>query len=211
VASTDELNGFIGSILELTKIDSDKVVVNLQQKDINDLVESVIDRYRTQARRRHIEIRKELEPMFPIKLDPSLISKVVANLIDNAMKYSPDGSKILITTEEENDSVVISVSDQGIGLSEDDQKKLFTRFFRAKNDTTTKIAGTGLGLYLTRYFVEAHSGVVEVESELGQGSTFRIKLPVDAEKLSSQKPGLTLSKVTDWFSSQKRNEGAGNV
>ncbi|MBL7715035.1 MAG: CHASE2 domain-containing protein [Bdellovibrionales bacterium] len=179
VASTDELNRFVSSILELTKVESNRLQINFESKDVNQLVEKAIEGFQTQSRVSEVKIVANLEPLFPIHLDPSLISKVLNNLIDNALKYSPAGSTVTVQTLEKDDFVEIRVHDQGIGLSEEDQDNLFTRFYRAKNDTTTRVTGTGLGLYLTKYFVEAHYGDVEVESELGVGSTFIIRLPLE--------------------------------
>jgi signal transduction histidine kinase len=107
------------------------------------------------------------------------------------MKYSAPGSTVSIRTRDLGDTVEISVKDQGIGLSEEELDNLFTRFYRAKNDQTVKIAGTGLGLYLTKYFVEAHRGRVEVASEQGVGSEFKIILPTDLKADEVVQPGLT--------------------
>lgn len=179
IDSTDELNRFITSILELSKVESSRLKLNLESRDVNQLIERSVEGFRAQARAKMIRITANLEPMFPIKIDAPLISKVVNNLIDNALKYSPAGSEILIETRETENRVEISVTDQGIGMSEEEINSLFTRFYRAKNDTTTQISGTGLGLYLTKYFVEAHSGAVHVTSSIGQGSKFTIQLPLE--------------------------------
>lgn len=195
VASTDELNRFVSSILELTKVESNRLQIHFESKDVNQLVEKAIEGFQTQARVSEIKIVSNLEPLFPIQLDPSLISKVLNNLIDNALKYSPAGSTITIQTLEKDDFIEIQVQDEGIGLSEEDQENLFTRFYRAKNDTTTRITGTGLGLYLTKYFVEAHFGDVEVQSEIGSGSTFIIRLPLQIPQMTAK--GLRLGHKTD--------------
>ena len=185
IASTEELNHFISSILELSKIESHSLTIQKQSKDLNQLVERSLELATPQAKARSITLRSELEPLFPIKLDPNLVSKVINNIIDNAVKYSESGSEVLVRTQEVDGMVELSVTDHGIGMSEDELDQLFTRFYRAKNDTTTKITGTGLGLYLTKYFVEAHGGEVKVESEMGHGSTFRIRLPIHDQSLQS--------------------------
>ncbi len=200
VESTDELNHFISSILELTKVESNRVTLNLESKDVNQLVEKSVERLRLKAQEKQIEVELELEPLFPIRIDTSLIAKVLNNLIDNALKYSPDGSRVHIQTLDEGEFIRISVSDQGIGLSEEEQAHLFTRFYRAKNDLTTQISGTGLGLYLTKYFVEAHDGRVEVESSIGKGSKFTIWIS------SNLQPQPGLFTASDTLANNKRSD-----
>jgi signal transduction histidine kinase len=175
--STEELNHFISSVLELTKVESNRVTLNLESKDLNQILEKIKERFDAQSKTMNIPLVLELEPLFPIRFDVSLITKVLTNIIDNAMKYSPKDSTVTIKSRDLGETIEIAVIDQGIGLSSEELASLFTRFYRAKNDQTTKISGSGLGLYLTKFFVEAHLGRVEVESSVGVGSTFRIILP----------------------------------
>ncbi len=211
IHSTDELNRFITSILELHKVESNRLQLNKESKDVNQLIERATENFRAQARSANITLQAELDPLFPIRVDTALIAKVINNLIDNALKYSPPGSKVTIRSFEENDWVVVSVTDQGIGMTEEEIENLFTRFYRAKNDTTTQVSGTGLGLYLTKDFVEAHHGKVEVVSASGKGSTFSIKLPLVSQdekpkaNHAEAKPGLTRNLFQNW---QKKKEKA---
>lgn len=204
--STEELNHFITSVLELTKVESNRVTLNLESKDINQIVERLQERFELQSRAMEIPIHLELEPLFPIRFDVSLITKVLTNVIDNALKYSPKGSSVTIKTRDLGETIEISVIDRGIGLTKEELDNLFTRFYRAKNDQTTKVSGTGLGLYLTKFFVEAHTGRVEVESEIGQGSTFKIILPSDLKSDEVVQPGLTTGNFPAYS-----NQGANNA
>ena len=198
--STEELNRFISSILELSKAESQNLKLHLESKDLNQLIERSIEGSRAQARARNIKITSNLEPLFPVKVDVSLLSKVINNLIDNAIKYSPMGSAIHLESKEVDSWVQVSVKDQGIGMNEEERRNLFTKFYRVNNSTISKTPGTGLGLYLTKFFIEAHQGRVEVESETGQGTTFKIILPLQgAEPIAdaSRSPGLT--RILPWL------------
>jgi signal transduction histidine kinase len=178
ISATDELNRFISSILELSKLESSRLRLHLESRDVNDVLERVTESFKAPARARNIRITTEFEPLFPIRFDVGLISKVFNNLVDNALKYSPEGSELKILSRElDPETIEIRFIDQGIGLSETEKSQLFQRFYRAKNDATTRTSGTGLGLYLSRYFVEAHGGSITVESEPGKGSEFILRLP----------------------------------
>lgn len=177
--STDELNRFISRILDLTRIESHNVALNFESKDINILIETVVKRFRPLAESKRIHVGLELEPLFPISLDVNAITKVLANLVDNAIQYSPPDSAISIHSYETDAHVIVAIKDQGVGISKSDQAQLFSKFFRGKQTAQQTVSGSGLGLYLTKYFVDAHHGRVEVESQLGKGSTFKLMLPIE--------------------------------
>ncbi|MGE0761677.1 MAG: ATP-binding protein [Bdellovibrionales bacterium] len=176
--SSEELSDFIGSILSLGRIESKEIKLHLRSRDLNSLLREVIKKCEFLARKRGIEIRTEFEPMFSFKVDEDLIRQVFTNLIENAIKYSGDNGKILVSTEEVEGRAVVQVADQGIGIPHDDLPHVFDKFFRSRNARHTEVGGSGLGLYLVKYFVELHRGQVEVESESGKGSTFTVKLPM---------------------------------
>ncbi|MCB0356422.1 MAG: CHASE2 domain-containing protein, partial [Bdellovibrionales bacterium] len=179
--SSEELTEFIGSILSLGRIESKEIKLNLQSKDINSILEKVIKKYEFSAHTKNIEVITEFEPLFSVNVDEDLIKQVFANLIENAIKYSPENSKVLISTEEKNGKVLIQVADQGIGIEEKDQAEVFSKFYRSPKVTNGPIKGSGLGLYLANYFVKLHSGKIQVESQPLQGSTFTVELPTELD------------------------------
>jgi len=181
-ASSEELNDFISKILELSKIESDKIHLQLESKDINGIIETVVKKLEHSAKKKNISLSLELEPLFPINIDPSLVSKVLSNIIENAIKYSPDDSTVSISTSEKGEHVQIAITDSGVGISESELKSLFTKFFRAKNESTQLLKGTGLGLYLSKYFIDAHHGKIEIESEKNSGTKVIITLPQNIKR-----------------------------
>ena len=120
----------------------------------------------------------DIAPDLPlVYADEARIIQVLNNLISNAIKYSPAGSEVRVASEVTHDAVVIHVRDHGPGISREDQARLFQRFFRTESAVKKSIPGTGLGLYLCRSIIEAHSGQIWVESDGEHGSTFSFSLP----------------------------------
>ncbi|MCB0365243.1 MAG: CHASE2 domain-containing protein [Bdellovibrionaceae bacterium] len=179
--SSEELSDFIGSILSLGRIESKEIKLELHSKDVNTLLAEIIQKSEYLAAKKNIKIISEFEPMFSIKLDEDLVRQVFTNLVENAIKYSPEDSKILVSTEEINGRIVVQVADQGIGIPPEDLPNVFEKFYRSYAVKNSPVKGSGLGLYLSRYFVELHRGRISVESQLGKGSTFTVELPMDLE------------------------------
>ena len=107
------------------------------------------------------------------------MTEAIANLISNAIKYSPAGSAVALTTRLDGHSVFLEVSDEGIGVDREDRRRIFNRFYRGKDSHRVSTGGTGLGLALVRATVEAHGGSISITSEPGKGSRFTIRLPLD--------------------------------
>ena len=124
-----------------------------------------------------IESKMPEEPVM-IQIDKDAISQAFLNLLSNAVKYSEERKHIRVEISVEINSVLIAVTDQGIGIAKDEMKKIYNKFYRIQNDMVKKPRGSGLGLTLTRHIVEAHQGKIEVESEPGRGSRFSIRLPL---------------------------------
>lgn len=179
--SSEELLEFVSSILNLGRIESKELKLHLKSRDPNSLIKEVIEKYEFMAKSRGIEILAELEPLFSVKMDVDLMRQVLSNLVENAIKYSPENSRILVSSEESDGRVVIQVADQGLGIPEDELPHVFMKFYRSKNAKSSTIKGSGLGLYLAKYFVELHKGTISVDSSPGEGSTFTVELPTDPQ------------------------------
>ncbi len=173
--STKELNHFITSILDLTKVESQNLKLNLSSKDANILVEEAIQELRFNASTKKMEMHKDLSPLYPISMDVILTKRVISNLIENAIKYAGEGKAVWVKSWDDKDWVYIEVRDNGVGIPENDLEHVFEKFYRVKNDATHSIKGTGLGLYLVKYFVELQGGQISVASKLGEGTTFLVK------------------------------------
>jgi len=176
VNSTIELNDFITSILDLTKIESRELALKLENKDVNTLIESTVEKLRFEANGQKMTIETELSPLYPIKIDVNLMNRVVGNILGNAIKYAGQGSKVTIKSWDDAQWVYIEIADNGKGISPEDLENIFEKFYRVKNDESHQIKGSGLGLYLVKYFIELHHGTIDVNSIFGEGTNFLIKL-----------------------------------
>ncbi|MBF0312867.1 MAG: CHASE2 domain-containing protein [Oligoflexia bacterium] len=174
--ATKELNHFITGILDFIKIESRRLKLNLISKDINTIVEEVAKNYRYEAANQSITIEQSLAPLYPISIDPDLMKRVISNLLENAIKYAGKESKIIVKTWDDERLVYVEVRDNGVGIASENLEHIFDKFYRVKNDASHGVKGFGLGLYLVKYFVELNNGSISVESELGKGTAFLIKL-----------------------------------
>jgi signal transduction histidine kinase len=176
VNSTKELNNFINSILDLTKIESQNLTLRRESKDINKIIEGIVEKLEFEANNKQMTLEMELSPLYPIQIDTVLMNRVISNLIENAIKYAGKGKKVWVKTWDDADWVYVEVKDNGLGIGPDDLAHIFDKFYRVKNDSTHAIKGSGLGLYLVKYFIELHNGVISATSQLGEGTSFIIKL-----------------------------------
>lgn len=174
--STKELNNFINSILDLTKIESQNLTLKMESRDINKIIETIIEKLEFEAKTKDMILESDLSPLYPIQVDTVLMNRVISNLIENALKYAGRGKKVSVRTWDDAEWVYVEVKDNGVGVGPDDLAHIFDKFYRVKNDSTHSIKGSGLGLYLVKYFIELHNGVISASSNLGEGTSFIIKL-----------------------------------
>lgn len=173
----DALSLMVQELVELSRIESGKVPLQLKSVLPEELLSEAAERLRLQAERSGLRLIIDCPPELPTVLaDPPRMEQVIVNLLHNAIKFTPGGGEIRLSALLENDSVVFSVSDNGVGISPEDLPRIFERFYKA--DRARSGGGTGLGLAISRHLVEAHSGKIWAESVEGVGSTFYFSLPV---------------------------------
>lgn len=182
-SSNQELKHYITSLLNLSRIESQKVILNKKSNDINQILKKAVQRLRSFIEQKNLMIEEQWEPLFAIECDEDLVRQVFTNLVDNAIKYSPEGGKIIIRSFEQGDWVVVEVEDHGPGIPKDQLPLVFRKFSRLMRPIgESHVKGTGLGLYLSKYFIELHGGSIELSSQEGKGSVFRIRLPVQPKE-----------------------------
>ncbi len=176
---SSELHRYIQSILQVSRLESSQVRIHKEATDLNEVVEKVISQLKPLADDKRQVFNISLEPMFSIEVDSVLIQEVVLNLVENAIKYTPNDGVIDVRTQEVEDKVIFAVKDNGPGIPEEDRHHIFEKFFRGRAHKSA-IKGTGLGLFLVKYFIELHGGEVFLETDLGKGTRVGFTLPLQA-------------------------------
>lgn len=176
--SNNEMKNFIASILNLSRIESQKVILNKKTNDINGVIGQALNRLRPLAQQKNIQIEESLDPLFSLEFDEDLMRQVISNLIDNAIKYSPSGSKVIVRSREEDGFIRFEVQDFGPGIPKDQLPLMFRKFGRLLHPAQQQVKGSGLGLYLSKYFIELHGGSIRLKSVEGEGTVFSFTLPL---------------------------------
>jgi signal transduction histidine kinase len=175
--ANNELARLISDILRVTKMESMPIEPAKEVVDINRLVESALQRLKFIFDEKKIRVVQDLEPLFSTEGDPHLLLEVITNLVENAVKYSPPDSQVVIRTRELPGKISVSVLDEGPGIPPEELPRVTSKFYRGKTaDKTTR--GSGLGLYLAKYFVETHGGELTIQSEWGKGTEVSFTLPI---------------------------------
>lgn len=172
----------INDLLDVATIESGKLQLDLQPVDLIKLTENNLVRNRLIAARKKITLLLETSPIHPLLLDPTKIEQVLDNLITNAIKFSPTGSKVTIRVQSTEKEVLLTVQDEGQGIPAEEVEKLFKPFQRTSVKSTAGEKSTGLGLAIVKRIIEEHGGKIWLKSQVGLGSTFFISLPIIESK-----------------------------
>ncbi len=171
----DRLERMVGDLLDRTRIESGNLELRLEECDLRGLVEEVVELHRPSSELHRLEYSVPETPVW-WRCDPTRLAQVLTNLVSNAIKYSPEGGVVRLQLESTEREAVVSVTDQGVGIEPEDLGSLFEPFKRSRT-ASRDIPGVGLGLSVSRRIARAHGGDIEVESVVGTGSTFRLRLP----------------------------------
>jgi two-component system phosphate regulon sensor histidine kinase PhoR len=176
--NTGRLNRLVADLLHTAQVDDGPMHVVRSETDLGAIVRDSVQAATPAAERAGVRIEVDAPASLVVMADAQRMAQVVDNLISNAIKYTVDGGRVRVAVAIDGNRVELSVADTGIGISAADRDRLFTRFFRARQAEERSIQGVGLGLSITKAIVESHGGRIEVESELGRGSEFRVRLPL---------------------------------
>jgi signal transduction histidine kinase len=175
---SNRLMRLVERVLDFSRIEKGKVEFHYKQESISEVILSTVETFRAQLAENECEIALNLADNLPhFQIDRDAISEALLNLLSNAEKYSFGEKKVTINAQIVNNYVAIEVIDNGIGIPEHQQKKIFEPFYRVNDSLPQEVEGSGLGLAFVEYIVEAHGGKITVQSKAGYGSKFTILLP----------------------------------
>jgi PAS domain S-box-containing protein len=178
-ANTDRLVALVNGLLDISRIEAGKIDLDIEPVDMEALIHEVVSFHEKQIECVGLKVKVNFPSRLPwVKADRGRITQILNNLITNAYKYTPCGGTITVSAFPNVEFLEVVVADTGVGISREDQKKLFTRFFRVENPATREASGTGLGLAIVKSIVEKLEGEIWVESQLGKGSAFHFTLPL---------------------------------
>jgi signal transduction histidine kinase len=169
----------VNELLDFSLLESQSLALNWEKVDIVAIVQDVVESFRDQAEAKRITLM--FSPKISsqiVDLDSSRMRRVLANLVENAIKFSEINDRIMVTVEPVDSSIAINVMDQGCGIPKEDRLKIFEKYYQVSHASKKNNAGTGLGLYIAKQIVDAHGGEITVESRLNAGSKFTVTLPV---------------------------------
>ncbi len=182
IRNADRLTRLINSILFISKFQAGKIEFKFESLDIKEIIKHCVDDFKRILDKKQIRLEMDIPEAIKILADKDRFTEVIINLLDNAIKFTPEGGKISIKAQGEKECVHITVSDNGIGISPEVLPKLFSRFYQVDTSSDRKFGGTGLGLYITKNIIDALNGKIWIESEVAKGTTVHVLVPVAKEK-----------------------------
>ncbi|MBM3996888.1 MAG: HAMP domain-containing protein [Planctomycetes bacterium] len=192
--SGQKLLALINDILDLAKIESGKMQVRVDSFNLHEVCEAMINLFRPLAEKKNIDVRTQIEPDIPqMRQDLTKFQQILQNLLSNAIKFTPEGGRVLLKAEADTRYVTISITDTGVGIAPEEQDLVFQKFRQSGNPLTREHEGTGLGLSIVRELCKLLGGEVTLQSELGRGSTFTVRLPLQV----SDEPRLEFDQAAE--------------
>lgn len=179
LGQSDRLHALILDLLSLARIESGAELMQFQSIDIVALVRLMVERHRARAEARRQELLiHEAEPGLSAWADEEALEQILDNLMDNALKYTPEGGRVELRWRSSGSHLILEVSDTGIGISEADLPRIFERFYRVDRARSRELGGTGLGLAIVKHLAQAMKGSIRATSKMGEGTTFQVRLPM---------------------------------
>ena len=179
----------IEQLLSMARADSGRETLNLQPVDLRQTLRSVVDGWQQVATIRNLQFSTSLDEQSSYVMgDETLLRRLTDILLDNAFKYTPSPGEVHLSLEQKAENAVLTVRDSGVGIAEEDQTKIFERFYRVDKARSRAQGGTGLGLAIAQWIVTQHRGSIAVESRPGEGSTFRVELPLTTAPVQNPQP-----------------------
>jgi signal transduction histidine kinase len=179
--SNERMISLINDLLNVTRIEEGRFLYKPELMQIEDVIDKVLIDLEETIKMKNIIVKfeKNEKALSPVKIDKEKINMAIHNVLENSLKYTPAKGKISISLEEENKDIVLKITDNGVGIPEDQKQRIFTKFFRGSNVVKMETEGSGLGLYTTKNIIESHNGKIWFESQEGKGTTFYMTIPCD--------------------------------
>jgi signal transduction histidine kinase/CHASE3 domain sensor protein len=183
--SSERLQRLVGDLLFVARLDANGLQLQFSDVRVDEIVHESVESVTALARARDVELASDVRDLPPVWGDRERLAQLVGNLISNAIKFTPPGGRMTVRTFPADGRAVIEVEDTGIGIPKSEQDRLFQRFFRSSTATEQAIPGTGLGLVISKAIAEAHGGTIGVTSDRGQGTCFRVELPLEPKEAAA--------------------------
>jgi signal transduction histidine kinase len=188
---SDRLRTLIDNALDLMAVDAGRLDLDMSGVSIPMIVDQIISSLKIELENKGISLFRRMSPNLElVRGDSGKLFQLFSNLLVNAMKFTPDGGSIEISSKSSNGFATVEITDTGIGISSEDLPYVFDRFYQADSSRSNRFRGMGLGLAICREIAEAHGGEIEADSQVGKGSVFRVTLPLDTEVLNDEEKSI---------------------